>query len=72
MFVPCNNEISFDLHGTFEDSIVRLISQEMKMRLGSYYGSDFGNGFQELRDSVFLPAKFLLELLGCLLENSDR
>lgn len=43
MLVPGDNKVSLDLHSTFDDAIVRLISHEMQMRLSLYDGCDFGN-----------------------------
>ena len=40
MLVPGDNEVSLDPHGTFEDSIIRLISQDM-MEVINRLGLDF-------------------------------
>ena len=72
MLVPGDNEVSLDLHGTFEDSIIRLISQDMETRLGFYYDRNLGHGPQEVCDPILLPAKFLSELLCHLSQNGNR
>jgi len=44
VLIPRNNKVGLDLYGTFDDTVIRLISQEMKMRQSLYDCCDFGDG----------------------------
>ena len=72
MLVSSHDEIAPRCYGTFENPIVRFISQDMDAGFRSCYGCNLRDTFQSGGNLILVPPKFLSQLLRRFGENSKR
>lgn len=71
MCVAADDDVCFGENRTFQDSIVRFISQNMEMRLSLEDGGCFADGPYEVCDSFVGPSELGSELVGGLGEDRN-
>jgi len=71
MAVTGDDDVGLSQQGTFENPIVRLIRENMKVRLGLQDRGRLADGREELLDLLIRPVEFSSEDVGGFGENEE-